>query len=285
MIISLAAAARARLAVADGDLGAARGMLTRLRYQCLNSPAGRYQGSGQAQGELGQAASRALEKFLAPIEADIAVRDGDFSRARLALAQAGQDSQAASSPVLLAQARLLLAQGDNHGTLSAIGPCLDTAASQVTMHDHICALITACIAARRLGLAEQAADQLACALALAEPQGMYRPFLDGGAAARSALTVLIRPVSQGAAFAARILQRFDTAPASSAGQPAACVPLTSSEIAVLRFLPSHMTNQEIAESLFLSINTVKTHLRSVYRKLGVATRRQAIARGGKLGLL
>jgi LuxR family maltose regulon positive regulatory protein len=46
-----------------------------------------------------------------------------------------------------------------------------------------------------------------------------------------------------------------------------------------------MTNQEIAEALFLSINTVKTHLRSAYRKLGVASRRQAIARGRRLDLL
>jgi DNA-binding transcriptional ArsR family regulator len=46
-----------------------------------------------------------------------------------------------------------------------------------------------------------------------------------------------------------------------------------------------MTNQEIAEALFLSINTVKTHLRSVYRKLGVTTRRQAISAAGRLGLL
>jgi LuxR family maltose regulon positive regulatory protein len=46
-----------------------------------------------------------------------------------------------------------------------------------------------------------------------------------------------------------------------------------------------MTNQEIAESLFLSINTVKTHLRSIYRKLGVRTRRQAISTAGRLGLL
>jgi LuxR family maltose regulon positive regulatory protein len=291
VIFSLASAARAQLALADGDLGTARGALTRLRYQCLNSRAGRYRGRSQPRADLPQAdepqaANKALETLLAPLEADIAVRDGDFSRARLALAQAGQDRATASSAVLLAQARLLLAQGDNQGTLAAIDPCLDPATSRVTLHDHVCALVTACIAARRLGQAEQAAEQLACALALAEPQRMYRPFLDGGAAARSALTVLIRPVSQGAAFAARILQRFDTAPASAPGQPpVTCVPLTGSEIAVLRFLPSHMTNQEIAEALFLSINTVKTHLRSVYRKLGVATRRQAIARGGKLGLL
>jgi LuxR family maltose regulon positive regulatory protein len=61
--------------------------------------------------------------------------------------------------------------------------------------------------------------------------------------------------------------------------------LTDSELAVLRFLPSHLTNQEIAEALFLSINTVKTHLRSAYRKLGVASRRAAIARARRLDLL
>ena len=71
------------------------------------------------------------------------------------------------------------------------------------------------------------------------------------------------------------------------GDPPSAAPaqLTSSELAVLRFLPSHMTNQEIAEALFLSINTIKTHLRSVYRKLGVTTRRQAISRGSRMGLL
>jgi LuxR family maltose regulon positive regulatory protein len=261
VILSLVAVARARLALADGDTTAARNFLTRLRYRCLNGPA-----SGLA----------VLEEFLAPLEADIAVRDGDFSRARLAL------NGTASTGKGLAEAMLLLAQGDSEGALTALQPCL--AGVAVTLHDQVCALVTAAIAERRIGHSEHAADRLTVALGLAEPQRMYRPFLDGGGAARSALTVLIRPVGQGAAFAAKVLQRFDMAPAHGL-QTAVTAPLTSSELAVLRFLPSHMTNQEIAEALFLSINTVKTHLRSVYRKLNVTTRREAIARGGKLGLL
>ena len=273
VILSLASAARARIALADGDTGAARNVLTRLRYRCLNG---------------GPGGTAVLDEFLAPVEAEIAVRDGDFNRARLALAQAGQRSSSTepsatgAAGLRLAEARLLLAQSDSEGALAAAEACL--ADARVTLHGQVSALVTAAIAARRLGQLEHAADRLTAALALAEPHRMYRPFLDGGGAARSALTVLIRPVSQGAAFAARILQRFDTAPAPCQAA-AAAVPLTSSELAVLRFLPSHMTNQEIAEALFLSINTVKTHLRSVYRKLSVTTRREAIARGGKLGLL
>ncbi len=292
VLFALVSAARVRLALAESDLGAARAFVNRLRYQSLNAGQGLYQGRSPDTG-----GSPALERFLAPLEAEIALRDGDHNRARLALAQAAQASRAgpdseavpggsAGSGLLLAQARLQLAQGDNGAALSTVRPCLAAATggvSQLTLQDRVGALVTAAIAARRLGQAELAADRLTDALNLAEPQGMYRPFLDGGAAARSALTVLIRPVSQAAAFAVRVLQRFERVPSGQAA--AAAVPLTSSELAVLRFLPSHMTNQEIADALFLSINTVKTHLRSVYRKLGVTTRRQAIARGSQLGLL
>jgi LuxR family maltose regulon positive regulatory protein len=271
----LASAARARLALADADPGAARSVVLRLRYRRMNA-------------EGGAADAAMLDEFLAPLEADIALREGDHNRGRLVLAEAAQNREPGSA-LLLAHARLLLAQGDSQGAVAAVAPCLEHGrgpAAGITLQDKVCGLVTAAVAARRLGHAEQATERLTVALALAEPHGMYRPFLDGGAAARSALTVLIRPASQGAAFATRILQRFEVAGGPSGGQPASpAVPLTSSELAVLRFLPSHMTNQEIAEALFLSINTVKTHLRSVYRKLGVTTRRQAIIRGGKLGML
>ena len=54
---------------------------------------------------------------------------------------------------------------------------------------------------------------------------------------------------------------------------------------VLRFLPSHLTNQEIANECFMSVNTVKAHLKSIYAKLGVSSRADAVERARLLGNL
>ena len=117
---------------------------------------------------------------------------------------------------------------------------------------------------------EHAAELLEQALSLAEPEGACRVFLDGGTAVRSLLTVLVTPRTRNVRFRNRVLRRFDSQlPVGGSRRPGAAQGLTGSELAVLRFLPSHMTNDEIAAALFLSVNTVKTHLRSVYRKLGV----------------
>jgi LuxR family maltose regulon positive regulatory protein len=62
-------------------------------------------------------------------------------------------------------------------------------------------------------------------------------------------------------------------------------PLTGREQAVLRYLPTLMSNAEIASELFVSINTVKTHLKAVYRKLGVERRRDAVVRARQLELV
>jgi LuxR family maltose regulon positive regulatory protein len=61
--------------------------------------------------------------------------------------------------------------------------------------------------------------------------------------------------------------------------------ITAAELRVLQFLPSRLTFQQISEHLFLSQTTVKTHALSIYRKLGVASRDEAVARAQALGLL
>ena len=75
------------------------------------------------------------------------------------------------------------------------------------------------------------------------------------------------------------------APAPAGPPPWPAEPLTVSETRVLRYLPTHMGAPEIAAELFLSANTVKTHLRHLYRKLGAHSRREAVQRARAIGLL
>jgi ATP/maltotriose-dependent transcriptional regulator MalT len=62
-------------------------------------------------------------------------------------------------------------------------------------------------------------------------------------------------------------------------------PLSEREREVLRYLPSQLTTREIGTRLFVSLNTVKTHQRAIYRKLGVSQRHDAVHRAKQLGLL
>jgi LuxR family maltose regulon positive regulatory protein len=61
--------------------------------------------------------------------------------------------------------------------------------------------------------------------------------------------------------------------------------LSAREEAILRYLPTMMSNHEIAGELFVSVNTVKTHLKAIYRKLDASGRREAVHRGRELGLM
>jgi LuxR family transcriptional regulator, maltose regulon positive regulatory protein len=62
-------------------------------------------------------------------------------------------------------------------------------------------------------------------------------------------------------------------------------PLSESEIRVLRYLPTKLSAPEIADELYLSVNTVKTHMRHLYDKLGVHRRHEAVEQARALGLL
>lgn len=61
--------------------------------------------------------------------------------------------------------------------------------------------------------------------------------------------------------------------------------LSERELAVLRLLPSEMSQREIGDHLYVSLNTVKTHTRNIFRKLGATGRDDAVARARARGLL
>ena len=89
----------------------------------------------------------------------------------------------------------------------------------------------------------------------------------------------------------KLLEAFGasvTAPAraSSRGTAGFCVEaITERELDVLRLLDSERSNREIAERLFVSLDTVKSHTKHIYAKLGVRARHQAVGRAKELGLL
>jgi LuxR family maltose regulon positive regulatory protein len=67
--------------------------------------------------------------------------------------------------------------------------------------------------------------------------------------------------------------------------PLGSEPLLDSEVRVLRYLPTNLTAPEIASELYVSRNTVKTHMRNLYAKLGTHSRAEAVERARALGLL
>jgi LuxR family transcriptional regulator, maltose regulon positive regulatory protein len=263
---SLLMLARVRAAIAEGDVTTARDMVQLVRDAC-----------------------GADEPVPCALDADIALLAGDPRLATAALGLSGGVAAdgAARADQLAARARLLLALGDPAAALEAARHCASD--GELTLRDRITALVAATLASRRLGADREAATSLEKALALAEPHRAYRPFLDMGGDVHSAIAILVAPASPAAGFAARVREHLISRPL---GRPPDAAPggretpaLTASELAVLRLLRSHMTNQEIADALYLSVNTVKTHLRAVYHKLGVSSRREAVDRGRRLHMV
>ena len=72
---------------------------------------------------------------------------------------------------------------------------------------------------------------------------------------------------------------------SPTGTSSALVRLTSRESAALTRLPTYLTQRQIADDLYISLNTLKTHLKSLYRKLGASSRAEAVASARAHGLI
>jgi LuxR family maltose regulon positive regulatory protein len=117
----------------------------------------------------------------------------------------------------------------------------------------------------------------------AEREGLTRVYLDAGTHAwrllRSLYHVDPRP------FLRELVDQPVAPPPPQATVVGIVEQLSDREVLVLRYLPSRLSNPEIARNLYVSVNTLKTHLKHIYRKLGVANRSEAIEVAESLGLL
>ncbi len=126
-------------------------------------------------------------------------------------------------------------------------------------------------------------------LSLAEPEGFKRVFLDGEKPTRRLLTEYMNSDSPAhKSFAGRVLSEFSSNAISKTinVQSADLVePLSNRELEVLGLIAQGQTNEEIAQNLFVARGTIKAHAASIYRKLGVANRTEAVSRARQLGIL
>jgi LuxR family maltose regulon positive regulatory protein len=204
----------------------------------------------------------------------------------------------------IAQALLRLAQHDPQAAATALAPILNGSVPEVPRVVMVTAALIEAIARDALGDQDVAGRALERALDLARPDGMLIPFL-----VHPAPRLLKRHARQRTAHAALIADILGLLPGEPAGpegfggtgspsqggsrgmdpperiQRTLREPLSQAETRVLRYLPTNLTVPEIASQLYLSVNTVRTHMRHMYDKLGVHRRHEVIEQARSLGLL
>jgi LuxR family maltose regulon positive regulatory protein len=192
--------------------------------------------------------------------------------------------------------RVLLARHEPERTIGLLTRLGTAAQVQHRMGSVIEVRVLEALALDAVGQHTRALASLVEALALAGPEGYVRVFLDEG----RPIAGLLRQVT-GAQwpYAERVLTAMErsepggvAAPAHSparrsvhAQHPPLIESLTTRELEVLRLLVEGLSNQAIAQKLYLSVGTVKVHLKHIYGKLDVRSRTQAAARAHELGLL
>jgi LuxR family transcriptional regulator, maltose regulon positive regulatory protein len=251
-----------------------------------------------ARAQLGEAvvAFRAAERLKARLSEDATAIDprsglllahaqmGDTAAAHAVLAELS-DEERGRAAMRVGEAAVHLAEDSPEQALKVLAPVLEGAEDAVRLHtDSIEALLFDAVAREELGDTRAAAQSLERALDLAEPEGIVLPF--ALAPVRGLLERHPRHRTAHPTLLSEILDALSGSPAWPRGE-AAQLPeeLSDAELRVLRFLPGNLKAPEIAAELFVSPNTVRTHLRHIYSKLDAHSRREAVDRAREHGLI
>jgi LuxR family maltose regulon positive regulatory protein len=213
------------------------------------------------------------------VEIDLAEGHPDAALRRLRALESTGDLLPQESVLL---ARTLLAGGETNAADAVLLGLRDGVRTGVEVD----VWVLSALVADRLREDNRALEALQRAVQLARSEGIRRPFVT---VAPEHVRRLLGHLQQVDPVADAFVREL-VASLTSDGQPQIVAGfltenLTDREMSVLRYLPSMMTNEEIAAELYVSVNTVKAHLKRIYRKLGVVSRREAVRRAHDLGVI
>ena len=212
-------------------------------------------------------------------------RRGETGRVEQALASMDRPERERGE-IRIAEASLRLAQGNPGAATAVLAPVIDGSAPLQNAHLwDVQAFLLQAIACDALGDAGAARRALERALDRAAPESLLFPFLYDPAP-----ELLDRHRRHGTAHAGLIAEILNVLAGSEPGSrppgpQRLREPLSHAEARVLRYLPTKLSVPEIADELYLSVNTVKTHMRHLYDKLGAHRRHEAVEQARALGLL
>jgi LuxR family maltose regulon positive regulatory protein len=221
------------------------------------------------------------------------VRTGAAERAEQILAEL-DDKERETGEMRAALATLRLAEGDPRAAALTLEPVLDGSAPVTRRASLSEAFVLEATAQDALGDSDAAGRALERALDIAESDGAILPFLlhpvpgllERHPRHRTVHASLISEILNLLGGASRSVPAPGKAPGKPPGELSSpSEPLSESETRVLRYLPTDLSAREIADELFLSWYTVKTHMRHLYAKLGTHTRHETVQRARALGLL
>ena len=191
----------------------------------------------------------------------------------------------------LSQARVYLAQGDTSAALARLLPWRRQVEAKGWADERLKVMVLQAVALQAQGKQDQAVHLLCDALALAAPGGFIRLFVDEGPPMAHLLSEAaalgMMPDYTGKLLAvveAEAQKREITSSLPVPAQPL-IEPLSPRELEVLHLMAAGLSNQEMCERLFLALSTVKGHNRTIFGKLQVQRRTEAVARARALGLL
>jgi LuxR family maltose regulon positive regulatory protein len=265
-----------RMRMAAGELGSALDMLDEAGqvyasdfFPNVRPIAARKARLWILQGRLGEAASWAREHNLSARDELSYLREFEhLTFARLLLAQSARDR--GERPLLEATDLLtrLLAAAEAGGRS---GTVIDIVLQQALAH-------------QMAGEAQAAQGRLERALAMAEPEGYVRLFVDAGPSMAGLLEVAAKR-GVAPAYVRELLAAFGRSADRKPMNQGLVEPLSERELDVLRLLATDLDGPGIARELVVSLNTVRTHTKNIYAKLGANSRRAAVRRAEELDLL